>query len=65
MTEATPYGLEPARALMPHIASEALGGLQRRHHLQLAAALDVGAAALVTHDRDFARVKGLPILTRG
>jgi len=33
--------------------------------LQLAAALDIGASALVTHDRDFAKVQGLPILTGG
>ena len=31
--------------------------------VQLASALDLGAAALVTHDRDFSRVQGLPILT--
>ena len=31
--------------------------------LQLAAALDMGAAALVTHDRDFSRVQGVPVLT--
>lgn len=30
--------------------------------VQLATALDMGAAALVTHDRDFAGVQGLPIL---
>ena len=30
--------------------------------IELATALDIGAAALVTHDRDFARVQGLPIL---
>lgn len=29
---------------------------------QLATALDMGAAALVTHDRDFLGVRGLPIL---
>jgi predicted nucleic acid-binding protein len=33
--------------------------------VQLATALDMGAAALITHDRDFARVQGLPILTGG
>ena len=33
--------------------------------VQLASALDLGAAALVTHDRDFSRVHGLPILTGG
>ncbi len=31
--------------------------------LQLATALDLGAAALVTHDRDFSQVSGLGILT--
>ena len=30
---------------------------------QLAAALDISAAALVTHDRDFSQVTGLDILT--
>ncbi len=30
--------------------------------VQLATALDMGAAALVTHDRDFSAVTGLPIL---
>lgn len=30
--------------------------------LQLASALDIGAAALVTHDRDFAGVQGLPVV---
>ena len=30
--------------------------------VQLASALDTGAAALVTHDRDFSKVKGLPVL---
>ena len=33
--------------------------------VQLASALDLGVAALVTHDRDFSRVHGLPILTGG
>ena len=31
--------------------------------LQLASALDIGAAALVTHGRDFSQVTGLDILT--
>lgn len=30
--------------------------------VQLATAIDLGAAALVTHDRDFAAVRGLPVL---
>lgn len=31
--------------------------------IQLATALDIGAQALVTHDRDFSRVKELPVVT--
>ena len=31
--------------------------------IQLASALDIGAAALVTHDRDFSRVSGIDVLT--
>ena len=31
--------------------------------IQLASALDIGAAALVTHDRDFSRVSGMDVLT--
>lgn len=30
--------------------------------IQLASALDMGVAAMVTHDRDFATVEGLPIV---
>jgi predicted nucleic acid-binding protein len=30
--------------------------------VQFASALDIGAAALVTHDRDFSAVQGLPVL---
>jgi hypothetical protein len=33
--------------------------------VQLATALDMDAAALITHDRDFALVQGLPILDGG
>ena len=33
--------------------------------VQLASALDIGAAALVTHDRDFSAVQGLPVLMGG
>ena len=31
--------------------------------IQLATALDMGAAAFVTHDRDFSQVTGMKILT--
>ena len=37
-------------------------GLKPPDAAQLATALDMGAAALVTHDRDFSSVQGLPIL---
>ena len=37
-------------------------GLKLPDAIQLATALDVGAAALVTHDRDFAKVRGLRIV---
>lgn len=37
-------------------------GLKLPDAAQLATALDMGAAALVTHDRDFSSVQGLPIL---
>jgi predicted nucleic acid-binding protein len=33
--------------------------------LQLACALETGAAALITHDRDFKRVTALPVLDGG
>lgn len=38
-------------------------GLKLPDAIQLATALDIGAAALVTHDRDFSRVTGIEILT--
>ena len=37
-------------------------GLKLPDAIQLATALEVGAAALVTHDRDFAAVEGLAVL---
>jgi len=40
-------------------------GLKLPAAAQLAIALDMGAAALVTHDRDFSAVQGLPILYGG
>lgn len=40
-------------------------GLKLPDAAQLATALDMGAAALVTHDRDFSSVQGLPILYGG
>jgi predicted nucleic acid-binding protein len=40
-------------------------GLKLPDAAQLATALDMGAAALVTHDRNFSAVQGLPILYGG
>ena len=37
-------------------------GLKLPDAIQLATAIDIGASALVTHDRDFSAVQGLPIL---
>lgn len=37
-------------------------GLKLPDAIQLASALQINADALVTHDRDFARVRGLPVL---
>lgn len=37
-------------------------GLKLPDAVQLASALAINAAALVTHDRDFSKVRGLPIL---
>lgn len=37
-------------------------GLKLPDALQLATALEVGAEALVTHDRDFARVEGIRVI---
>ena len=51
------------------IAGGGIGGLaaavacaQRGVPVQLASALQSGASALVTHDRDFSTVQGLPVL---
>ena len=38
-------------------------GLKLPDAIQLASALAINADALVTHDRDFSRVHGLPVLT--
>lgn len=37
-------------------------GLKLPDAIQLASALDMGADAFITHDRDFARVQGMPVL---
>lgn len=40
----------------------ARGGLRLPDALQAATALEIGAVALVTHDRDFSRLEGLRVL---
>jgi len=52
------------------VSIAALAGQLRAKHrlklpdaLQLATALETGAAAFVTHDRDFSRVTALPVIT--
>ena len=55
--------------LWPRAAASAVAQLRGQYRLklpdavQLASALDIGAAALVTHDRNFSSVQGLPVLT--
>jgi predicted nucleic acid-binding protein len=58
------YQVVPLSAAVASLASQLR--VQYRLNLpdavQLASALDIGAAALVTHDRDFSAVQGLPVL---
>jgi predicted nucleic acid-binding protein len=58
------YELVPLSAGIAQLAAQlrAQYRLKLPDAIQLASALDVGAAALVTHDRDFSRVEGLPVL---
>jgi predicted nucleic acid-binding protein len=59
------YQVVPMSAPIASLAAQ----LRVQYHLklpdavQLASALRIEAAALVTHDRDFAKVKGLPVLS--
>lgn len=61
------YRLVPLTAPVASLAAQlrAQYRLKLPDAIQLASALDMGAAALVTHDRDFAAVQGLPILYGG
>ncbi len=58
------YSIMPISAAVACQAAQlrAQYGLKLPDAAQLATALDMGAAALVTHDRDFSAVRGLPIL---
>lgn len=58
------YTLVPLTAAVASLAAQlrVQYRLKLPDAIQLASALDMGAAALVTHDRDFAAVEGLPIV---
>jgi predicted nucleic acid-binding protein len=60
----TSYQVMPLNAEVASLAAQlrAQYRLKLPDAVQLATALDMGAAALVTHDRDFSAVQGLPIL---
>lgn len=61
------YQVQPLTATIASLAAQLRiqYGLKLPDAVQLASALDLGAAALVTHDRDFSKVKGLPVLQGG
>ncbi|MFM7571193.1 MAG: type II toxin-antitoxin system VapC family toxin [Betaproteobacteria bacterium] len=61
------YEVVPITAAVAALAAQlrAQHRLRLPDALQLACALETGAAALVTHDRDFNRVTALPILGGG
>ncbi len=58
------YQVMPLSAGVASLAAQlrAQYGLKLPDAAQLATALDMGAAALVTHDRDFSAVQGIPVL---
>ena len=59
------YQVVPLSAQVAALAAQLRGQyrLKLPDAVQLASALDIGAAALVTHDRNFSSVQGLPVLT--
>lgn len=63
----TQYRIVPVTAAIAALAAQlrAQYVLKLPDAIQLASALDIGADALVTHDRDFSRVKDLPVLMGG
>ncbi len=58
------YRIVPLTAPIASLAAQmrAQYRLKLPDAVQLASALEIGAAALVTHDRDFSAVQGLPVL---
>ncbi len=59
------YQVMPLSAQVAALAAQLRGQyrLKLPDAVQLASALEIGAAALVTHDRNFSSVQGLPVLT--
>ena len=59
------YRVVPVTAPIASLAAQlrAQYRLKLPNALQLATALEIGATALVTHDRDFSAVQGLQVLT--
>jgi len=58
------YRIEPVSVAIASLAAQlrAQYRLKLPDAIQLATALEIGAVALVTHDRDFSRVKDLPVM---
>ena len=58
------YQVVPLSAVVASLATQLRVQYRLRlpDAVQLASALNIGAAALVTHDRDFSSVQGLPVL---
>ena len=58
------YQLVPLSAAVASLAAQlrVQYRLKLPDAVQLASALEIGAAALITHDRDFSAVQGLPVL---
>lgn len=59
------YTLVPGSPAIAALAAQLQSDYRLRlpNAIQLATALDIGASAFVTHDRDFSRVTGIDILT--
>ena len=58
------YQVVPLSAAVASLSAQLRGQyrLKLPDAVQLASALQIGASALVTHDRDFSAVQGLPVL---
>lgn len=63
--ELASFHIEPVTQAIAVTAARlrTLGGLRLPDVLQAATAIELGATALVTHDRDFSRLQGLRVIT--